>query len=241
MIGRVFGDLDRHAGLRVHRDHELAEIGSWRDRDRVIVVRFDHMIHSEAERHRAVRRSIAEDQSVVLGLDHICVEDAVGEHLCESRVERTVGSVRVAVLMIDDLRRDHDRRGMIDEHDLVRGGQDVARLERHQSPGANAHVLSRRGRPQQVSSQRSVSHVERAFVLGHSGHRKIERLVVHVELEDGGIGHVDDRLSCAGEPERVFGVDDRPRLVEAVHECARRPARSSLFERATGAEVSVGK
>ena len=143
--------------------------------------------------------------------------------------------------MIDDLRRDHDGSGVVDERDLVRGGQHVARFQRHQSPGANSHVLAGRCRPQQIPSQRPVSHVERPFVLGHPGDRQKERLVVHVELEDRGIGHVDDRLSGAGEPVRIFGVNDRPRLVEAVHERSRRPAWSALLEGPASAEVSVGQ
>ena len=43
-----------------------------------------------------------------------------------------------------------------------------------------------------------------------------QRLVVDVQLHQLGVGDVDDRLAGLGERERVLGVLDVPRLVEAV-------------------------
>ena len=102
-------------------------------------------------------------------------------------------------------------------------------------------MLPRRCRPHDVPGECPRPHVEHPRILDETGDRQQQGLVVHVELEHGGVGHVDDRLAGAGKPVGVLGVHDRPGLVESVDERSRQQRWSTLLERATHAEVSVGE
>jgi hypothetical protein len=182
------------------------------------------VVDADAEGHAAVGRAVAEQHPVVVvladpGLQHAAVED-----LRKARVEGGALARLVlgpVVLAVHDLGGHDERCRVVEELDLVGHDDEVAVLERHEPRRAHPHVLAARGRPDEVTPQDALAEVEAALVLGEPGGGQVQRLVVDVELEVGRIRHVHDRLAGARKTVGVLGVDDRPRLVEAVHERAR--------------------
>src|SRR5699024_7289028 len=77
-------------------------------------------------------------------------------------------------------------------------------------------LLARRRAPLDLAAQDAVAEVDAALVAVQVGGAHPERLVVHVDADRLGVRRVDQGLPLAGQPERVLGVEDVPRLVEAV-------------------------
>ena len=90
-----------------------------------------------------------------------------------------------------------------------------------------------------LAAQHPVAEVERALVGLQVGHRQQHRLVVDVELHRLVVGDVDDGLTDPREAERLLGVTDRPRLVEAVHEGAVEVGLATLLDVAAHPEIAV--
>jgi hypothetical protein len=88
--------------------------------------------------------------------------------------------------------------------------------EGHEPPRDHRDALARRRLPHHLAIQRAGPHVESALVLAYVGVLELEGLVVDVQLDDLGVGDVDDGLSGLGEAVGLLAVHDGPRLVEAV-------------------------
>jgi hypothetical protein len=97
-------------------------------------------------------------------------------------------------------------------------------------PDGVRHSIDRLSAPRRKSS---VAHRRGAR------HGEHERLVVDVEPDDLRVRRVHDRLPDPREPERLLGVADGPRLVEAVHERAVHVAVAALLDVAAQTEVAV--
>ena len=82
--------------------------------------------------------------------------------------------------------------------------------------GADPDPLAARRPPDEVAGEHAGAEVDRPLVVVEVGFGEQERFVVDVELDQFGVGHVDDRLTGLREGERVLGVLDLPRLVEPV-------------------------
>ena len=114
------------------------------------------------------------------------------------------------------------------------------------SSDTSRHELTLMCLPDPVDHTRSrarvpVAEVEDTSVLRRPCRRQVQRLVVDVELQHGGVRHVDDRLPGARQAVRRLGVRHRPGLVETGDERARRPGRSALVKRAADPEVAVAQ
>ena len=96
-----------------------------------------------------------------------------------------------------------------------------------------------RGAPQEVAAQHAFAKVDPALVFEQVARGDVERFIVHVQLDDGRIGGVDDRLAGFRESEGVFGVLDGPGFVEAVEERAVACHVAAFFGGAAHAEVAV--
>ena len=93
--------------------------------------------------------------------------------------------------------------------------------------------------PHQLTGHRAGPHVQDPAVIPQARGRQVERLIVHVELDDRRVGHVHDRLAGLGERGRVFCVHNRPGLVEPVDECPGDQRGATLFEAAPDADETV--
>ncbi len=98
-------------------------------------------------------------------------------------------------------------------------------------PDGVDHSVSRYRYPPRKSRRRGVP---QDVGLGQD-----ERLVVDVQPDHLGVRRVDDGLPGLGEAERVLGVPDRPRLVEAVDVRAVLDPAAALVEVAAEAQVPV--
>jgi hypothetical protein len=90
-----------------------------------------------------------------------------------------------------------------------------------------------------LAREHAAAHVQRALVADERRAGEVEALAIHGQADDRGVGARDDRLARARQAERVLGVDDRPRLVEAVDDRARIAGREALLRRAAQAEEAV--
>ena len=145
----------------------------------------------------------------------------------------------LAVLPVEDLRRDRDGRVVVEHRDLERQHRQVALGERHHATRLDLHPLAAGRAPQDRPGHDAGAEVEVALVLDEVGDRQQQRLVVDVQADDLGVGCVDDRLTDLGEAERLLGVMDLPGLVEAVDERAVRERVAALVDVAAQAEIAV--
>jgi hypothetical protein len=117
---------------------------------------------------------------------------------------------------------------VVAQHDLVFDRHEMAVLEGHEATRPYEHVLARRRRPGELAGERALAHVKHSGVVPQPRGGDEQRLVVDEEPEHGGVRDVDDRLSGAGEPVCVLGVNDpqvswRP-LMSVPGDCAGRPS-----------------
>ena len=235
------------AGLGVDPVDHLGEVLGDVDLGRVDVLGAEVVVGGDTERHAAVGAPEAE-------LDPAALLVAVVKHRLEHAADHPLGLARVdalahrlvghvvlvlAVLAVEDLRGDRDRRGVVEHRDLERHHREVALGERHHAGGAQVHALAGRRPPQHVAGVHAGAEVQDPLVLEQVGHRQQQWLVVDVEPDELGVGGVDDRLPDPREPVRLLGVPDRPRLVEAVEERAVRVGLTALLDVRTHAEVAV--
>ena len=169
-------------------------------------------------------------------------QHTVGEHSRTSRVvtARTDASFieRCRVLAVQHLGGDDDGRLGVDL-DLHRDDAEVTVLERDHARTAHCHVLAAGRRPDELAAQDTVTHVERTLVRHDARRRKVQRLIVHVQLHDGDVRNVHDRLTGPREAEGLLRMDDRPRLMETVQERPRLHRRTRLLEEPTDADEAV--
>ena len=105
----------------------------------------------------------------------------------------------------DQLRGESDRY-VIERDDLVAEREQVPVGQRSQATGADAHAFVA-----QLARDHRAAHVQRA-------RGAVERLAVDEQADDGAVGRVDRGLPGPRHAVGVLGIDDRPRLVEAVED-----------------------
>ena len=128
----------------------------------------------------------------------------------------------------------------VEQRDLEREHRQVAVGEADEPLRPHAHALAGRRPPDQVAGERAVAEVEHPLVRLEVGVAQQQRLVVDVQLHQLGVGDVDDRLTRLGEPERLLGVVDVPRLVEPVDERAVAVRVAALLGVGAHPDVAVG-
>ena len=239
------GDADRLALLGVHPVDVLGEVVADRARLGELVLGRDRVLGGDGDRHARVGGLVAEHVARALRTLHARLQHPLVELLGLARVEsrRRLGDARpvlvAAVLAVEDLARDGHRGIRVEQFDLVVEHGEVAVGERHHAPARDEHPLARRGAPLDRAAQRAEAEVEAALIGEELGHGEHERLVVDVEADHLRVGRVHDRLPDPREAERLLGVPDGPRLVEAVHERAVHVAVAALLDVAAQAEVAV--
>ena len=246
VVGDELDDAQRLAGLQPPADDRLGLVGADRRLDRERRRAVDEVAVGAGHRHPAVGAAVAQrDLAVLLGgqarHQHAVVERA---HLArvDAVPERRRGDVVLvlAVLAVEELRRHDDRRVALEQRDLEREHGEVAVGQADEPLRAHPHPLAGRRAPHQVPRQRAVAEVEHPLVGLDVGAGQQQRLVVDVQLHQLGVGHVDDRLARLGEPERLLGVVDVPRLVEPVEERAVAVGVAPLLRVGPHADVPVG-
>jgi hypothetical protein len=186
------------------------------------------VVRRHAERHATFRAPVAEldpSELVVAVVQHRLEHPAdhpFGLAWVDALAHRLGGDVVLvlAVLAVEDLRRDRDRRGIVEHRDLQRHHREVPLGEGDHPGGTKAHPLAGRCAPENVAVVHAGAEVDGALVLQQVGDREQQRLVVDVDAHRLGVGGVHDGLAHAREPVGLLGVLDGPRLVEAVDEGA---------------------
>ena len=244
LVGRVLGDPDRHARDRVGGQQYLARLVIEGPHRLGRARRVDHVVNTDAERHPAAGRLVAQQDALPGQLGRPHVEHPLRQHGRQPGISRPVlGQVPglAGVLAVEHQGGDHDRRRLVEHRDLVGHRDQVAVLQRDHPAGADPDVLAGGGGPHQLPGQRPGPHVQDPPVLLQPRGRQEERLVVHVELDDRRVGHVHDRLAGLGQRGRAFGMHDRPGLVESVDECPGNQRRAALLETAPDADETVAQ
>ena len=93
-------------------------------------------------------------------------------------------------------------------------------LERREPARAHEQPLPARGLELDLALQHAALHVEHALEARPRAVARSNGSSSTNEPDDRAVGGVDDRLARAGQAVGVLGVDDRPRLVEAVEDRA---------------------
>lgn len=124
--------------------------------------------------------------------------------------QRRIGNVILvlAILAIQQLRRDGHRRNALQQGHLQRHQREVPFGEADLAGGTHLQSFSGRGTPQQCALQGSRTEVQAPRVLLAIGLAHQQRFVVDVQLDQLGVRHVHQRLAHLGKPEHVLGVLD---------------------------------
>ncbi len=222
VVRHELGDLDRTSRRCAHREHGLGEVGAHIRRDVDLARGVDVVPRRAGECHPAVRAPVSEHDLVAVLALQLRLEDSLAELARPARILPLAegGGLHVvlvlAVLTVEELRGDHHGRRSVEERDLEGHHGEVAVHEADQSLRCDPDSLARWRAPDQVARQHPVAEIDGALVGVEIGGRQQQRLVVDVQLEQLGVGHVDDRLAGLGEAVRLLGMHDRPRLVEPV-------------------------
>ena len=174
------------------------------------------------------------DQHAVVERPHLARVEALAEGVGGDVV------LVLAVLAVEQLRRHDDRRRSVEQRDLEREHRQVAVGEADEALRPHAHPLAGGRAPDEVAREDAVAEVEHPLVRLEVGVAQQQRLVVDVQLHQLGVGDVDDRLTRLGEAERLLGVADVPRLVEAVDERAVAVRVAALLGVGAHPDVAVG-
>src|SRR5690606_30215286 len=239
------GEPDRPPGLRLHAEHVLGEVLVDLRAHVPLVLGLEQVVGRDGKRHAGVRAPVGQHQALVVAPLRLRLQHAPGELVALARVEPLAERrgphvvLVLAVLAVEDLRRDRDRRRVVEHRDLERHDREVALDERHHALRADLHALARRRAPHELAPQDAVAQVERALVVDEVRDGQQERLVVDVEPDHLRVRDVDDGLAHAREPVRLLGVPDRPGLVEPVDERPVRVGLAALLDVAAHAEVAV--
>jgi len=214
-------DQHRLAGFDGRGVDLLAQVGHHPGIGRHRVLGEQVVVHRDPQRQVRGRGAVAEQHpALVLGV-HVRQQHPVVEAARLPRVEPLLALLGGLgdVLPVADGGGDHDLGGGVHAHREAHHRQGAAG-ERDHPGGVHDHGLAARGPPRQAAPQDPISEIQGAAELRQVGLGQAERLTVHADQQALGVGHVDDRLPRPGESERLLGVMDRPRLVEAVEEGA---------------------
>src|SRR5262249_55721310 len=100
---------------------------------------------------------------------------------------------------------------------------------------------TRVGFPKNLPIESTGLHVQSPVVVAYVGVGERERLVIHEQLDDFTIRHVQHGLACPCGTIRLFGVDDWPGFIESVYKSAFLNGRTSLFRISAHAEIPVSQ
>ena len=186
------------------------------------------------DRHSALDAAVAERDGastwragVGVGLEHR-FEDAPIERARAARVGvRRPGVACGDVLAVDELGGDRDRRRRVEQFERQAQHRQMPVLQADEPLRDHPHLPAGAEVPGQLRVQYPGAEVDLTPEVRHLRplgvvRRQAQHLVADRELDRLGLGRVEHRLAGAGKAERVLGVDDRERLVEAVDVGARR-------------------
>ena len=117
----------------------------------------------------------------------------------------------------------------------------MALLKRNQASGLDPHLHTRLGFPKNLPIEGTGLHVQSPVVVAYVGVGETEGLVIHEQLDDFTVRHVQHSLACPCETIRFFGVDDWPGFIESVYKCTVLDGRTSLFRISAHAEIPVSQ
>ncbi len=230
--------------MRIEAEVRLREIVADLGGDRVVAGRFDHVPIRGRDRHTAALASIAEGHLAAGRVVRSACRSSLGtstrrsnlraltrvDALAECRRAHVV--LVLAVLAVEQLRGDHDRRRLVEQCDLHVHDREVAVLEADEAFGPDPDALAARRPPEQFAVRDARAEVEDALVVIEIGSVEQERFVVDVELQQLGVGHVHDRLARSWRtqrlPRRVRSARSRGSRSRRCRACApRAPPRDS--------------
>ena len=235
-----FDDANGDVRFGVDVEHELRRVRVGANRHVMGARHVQDVVDGDSERHPALDRLVPEHQPIAHPIHHPWLEDAATEPPSDARVVHRATPSRLRPAFARLTTRDRSTTGAgrsnVTSYETAstwRCSNDTSLVLRIRAclPEGVAHTRSRVRTPLRMSSTRRYS--------GRAGRGDEQRLVLDVQLDDARIGHVDDRLTDSGQPVRVFGVDDRPRLVEAVDERARCKDGAPLVRYAPHAQIPV--
>ena len=245
VVGHRLGDQDRPTGLGLDPEDHLAGVLVVEDQLVVAVLGVDGVVDPDGQGHLGVDAAVAENDPVLLGPVHLGFQHPRLEGRRLARVDPTAHGrgpdvvLVLAVLPVQRLGGDHHRRVVVEHGDLEGHDRQVPLGEGDHPGGGHLDPLAARGAPDDVPPQYAVPEVQASLVLVQVGHAEQHGLVIDVQLHGLVVGHVDDGLPGAGEPERLLRMPDRPDLVEAVDEGAVAVGLPALLDVAAQSEVSV--
>src|SRR5215475_2981618 len=111
--------------------------------------------------------------------------------------------------------------------------------ERDHTPGGDQHLFACRRFPEDLPVERPGLHVQPSVVVQAARVGQPEGLVVHEELDDLAVRHVQDGLAGFGEAVGFLAVDDRPSFIEPIYEGAVFGVGPAFLRAAAHAEVAV--
>ncbi len=252
VVCHVLRQPDRLAGMGLDREDRLGEVVADGRLDLVAARRLELVAVGAGHRHPAVRAAVPERDLTTGRIVRIVVplqlrlEDAAVELAGLAWVDALAEGVGrhvvlvLAVLSVQQLRRDDDRGVAVEQGHVEAHHCEMPVLEADHPFGTDLDTFAGGRAPHQLAIRDTRSEVHDAFVLVEVGVAEQQRFVVDVQLEQLGVGHVDDRLAGLGECERVLGVLDRPDLVKAVQKGAVRVGVATLAGICPHADVSVG-
>jgi hypothetical protein len=192
------------------------------------------MGHPARQLQPAVARHQLQQRAAAVGARSDRRQHLLREALAAARiVPGLLGRVR------DQLRRDRDARRRVERDDLVVERREMPIRQRCQPARAHQQPLPARSLELDLPHQHPDPHVEHALKAEHTRRREIERLVVDEQPDWRPVRRRGDRLPGTRQPERVFRIDDRPRLVKATEDHARIVRRRALLGRAAHSEIAV--
>jgi hypothetical protein len=132
LVGDELRQPERPPRRSLRADHNLAPVGGRVGVHLMGERRFDEVLDAHAERHPAVGSPVSQGETDPVDRPALLVQHALLRARSLPGVPRSVlghGVARVGVLGIGDLRRQHHRRRVFRQHDLVVDRRDVTMLQ----------------------------------------------------------------------------------------------------------------
>src|SRR4029077_6737305 len=135
----------------------------------------------------------------------------------------------------------HHVRCSVENRDFIRDRRHVTLSKGNQAPRPDSHLLARRGLPKQLAIERAGFHIQLPTVIAYIGDIETKGLVIHKQLNDFAICHVQNGLTRGGKSKGLLAVDNRPGLIKSVHEGAVLDAWASLLRISAHAKVPIAQ
>ena len=235
----VRGELDHPqllSRLELARHGGAQPVGVALGGDGVLAGRVDEVLHRRGH-PQAARLGGVHEQAAGALLQHLLGLQRVVQHRGDARVL----AGRRELLVGDELGLQDQPGGGVDRLHLVEERDDGALGERHHAHGPYPDRLAGGRHPLHDPLQRARPQVERALVGPQLAVAHVERLVVHEQAHELGVGDVHHRLARLREAVPGLGVGQRPQLVERVEVGAGQAVRLALVQVPADADVAVGQ